>query len=159
MIPKAKVAHDQLNRPKVAWRTHIWKFVNSNAFDFAIMGFIVLNMIQMALTHEGATANFEMGLRLANYIFTTVFFCEMVLKLLAYGWSYFQTDWNKFDFGVVIASLFDIALEILSNASQSGEKNLLESLQLGSIAKVLRVFRISRVLRLVNRSKEMSSLM
>ena len=89
MIPKAKVAHDQLNRPKVAWRKQIWKFVNSNAFDFAIMGFIVLNMIQMALTHEGATANFEMGLRLANYIFTTVFFCEMVLKLLAYGWSYF----------------------------------------------------------------------
>jgi len=79
------------------------------------MGFIVLNMIQMSLTHEGATSNFEMGLRMANYIFTVVFLIEMILKLLAYECSYFQTDWNKFDFGVVIASLFDIALEILSS--------------------------------------------
>lgn len=112
MIPKAKVAHDQLNRPKVAWRKKIWWFVNTNEFDFTIMGFIVLNMIQMSLTHEGATSNFELALSLANYLFTFVFLVEMILKLLAYKWSYFQTDWNKFDFGVVIASLFDLALEV-----------------------------------------------
>jgi len=53
------------------------------------MGFIVLNMIQMSLTHEGASANFELMLRIANYIFTLVFLVEMILKLLAYGWSYF----------------------------------------------------------------------
>lgn len=45
MIPKARVAHDQLNRPKDAWRKKIWKVVNSEWFDLGIMAFIVTNMI------------------------------------------------------------------------------------------------------------------
>ncbi len=69
----------------------------------------------MALSYEGASKAVEISLSIANYIFTIVFLVEAILKVLAYGWSYFQTDWNKFDFCVVVASLFDILLEILGN--------------------------------------------
>jgi hypothetical protein len=33
------------------------------------------------------------------------------LKLTAFGWSYFGTAWNKFDFFVVTSSLLDLAMD------------------------------------------------
>ena len=37
-----------------------------------------------------------------NYIFTAIFIVEAGLKIFVFGWSYFQTSWNKFDFFVVV---------------------------------------------------------
>jgi len=53
----------------------------------------------------------------SNYIFTLIFVVEAVLKLAAYGWSYFGTAWNKFDFFVVASSLVDVGLSFLNNES------------------------------------------
>jgi len=40
----------------------------------------------------------------------------MILKMIAFGTSYFDNGWNKFDFFVVMAAIFDIILNNL-NAS------------------------------------------
>jgi len=84
--------------------------VGSNKFDIFIMACIVLNMCQMALNYEGASPGFLLVLDYVNVVFTTIFLAEAVLKLIAYGWSYFKNSWNKFDFTVVCASLIDILL-------------------------------------------------
>lgn len=89
MITDARVAHDKANEPKEIWRNWLWKKINTNAFDFTIMSFIVLNMLQMALSYEGQPAGMELFLRITNYIFTTVFLVECILKLMVYGASYF----------------------------------------------------------------------
>jgi ABC-type multidrug transport system permease subunit len=99
--------------PDIAWRKKIWDIVNSTPFDILIMSFIVLNMIQMGLTYEGAPQSVLEFLRISNYVFTAVFLAEAILKLLAYDWSYFGTAWNKFDFFVVCASLLDIMMDQL----------------------------------------------
>ena len=150
MITQAKVAHDKLNMPDPVWRYKIWEFVNSQIFQLAIMGFIVLNMLQMMLDFEGAPPLIGLVLRFTNYGFTAVFLVECALKLLAYGQSYFQTSWNKFDFFVVVASLLDLYLEFYADD--------LQDLPIGNVAKVLRVLRVSRVLRLVNKSKGLQAL-
>jgi hypothetical protein len=93
----------------------------------------------------------EVFLRITNYIFTTVFLIECVLKLLVYGSSYFQTTWNKFDFFVVAASLFDVALEFV-------DADDLKGIPIGNVAKVLRVLRVSRVLRLASKNKGLQAL-
>ena len=90
-------------------------------------------------------------LRVTNYIFTVVFLAECIFKLLVYRKSYFQTAWNKFDFFVVCASLFDLALEFVDTES-------MKDLPIGNVAKVLRVLRVSRVLRLAQSSKELQAL-
>jgi len=100
----------------------------------------------MATTYEGQPALMEMFLRITNYIFTTVFLVECILKLMVYGSSYFQTTWNKFDFFVVAASLFDVALEFV-------DADNLKGIPIGNVAKVLRVLRVSRVLRLASKNK------
>lgn len=91
-------------------------------------------------------------LRLSNYVFTAVFLFEAILKLLAYDWSYFDTAWNKFDFFVVCASLFDLALEFV-------DAEAIKQMNIGNVAKVLRVLRVSRVLRLASKSKGLQALL
>jgi len=93
----------------------------------------------------------DLFLRMTNYVFTFVFFTEAVLKLLVYRQSYFQTAWNKFDFFVVCASLFDLGLEFVDTES-------MKDLPIGNVAKVLRVLRVTRVLRLAQSSKELQAL-
>lgn len=105
----------------------------------------------MAADFEGSPDWHQTFLRMTNYIFTTVFFVEAVLKLLVYKASYFQTAWNKFDFFVVCASLFDLALEFVDTES-------MQDLPIGNVAKVLRVLRVSRVLRLAQSSQDLQAL-
>jgi hypothetical protein len=40
----------------------------------------------------------------------------MVLKMIAFGKSYFSNGWNKFDFFVVMAAIFDIVLNNLNGS-------------------------------------------
>jgi hypothetical protein len=56
-------------------------------------------------------------LELLNYIFSIIFFIEAVLKLIAYGDTYFQNAWNRFDFFVVVSSILDILMSLLDASS------------------------------------------
>ena len=75
------------------------------------MCFILLNMVQMALLYEGAPTEVTMALAISNYVFAIIFLIEAILKFIAYGSTYFGNAWNKFDFFVVSASIFDFLLE------------------------------------------------
>ena len=48
-------------------------------------------------------------------IFTVIFIIEMVLKLVAFGGTYFNYGWNKFEFFVVCAAIFDIILNNMNS--------------------------------------------
>jgi hypothetical protein len=65
----------------------------------------------MALLFEGAPDSVTQLLRISNYVFALIFLVEACLKAVAYGKSYFRNAWNKFDFFVVSASIFDFLLE------------------------------------------------
>ena len=126
MILSAKCPHDISNRPSTPMRIKVWKIVRSDAFDYCIMGVIVLNMFQMAFSYEGAPDNWVNFLEVTNYIFTVIFLLEAILKLFAYGKSYFDTAWNRFDFFVVVSSLFDVALNFMpTESSESSGSNVL----------------------------------
>ena len=113
----------------------------------------------MALSYEGAPLSWEAFLEFTNYIFTTIFFLECVLKLFAYQRAYFYTNWNRFDFFVVASSVIDIGLKFLPSAEgEDGESA--QVLTVGpQLARVLRVLRVSRVLRLAGKYKGLQSLL
>lgn len=60
-------------------------------------------------------------LAVTNYIFTTIFFLECVIKLYVYRMPYFKTGWNKFDFFVVASSLIDLGLELSLPKPEGGQ--------------------------------------
>ena len=59
-------------------------------------------------------------LSVSNLIFTIIFLLEAILKLLVYGWAYFRTGWNKFDFFVVVSSIMDLAIDALIPTPEGG---------------------------------------
>jgi hypothetical protein len=97
----------------------------------------------MACSYEGATAQYNSILEYINYFFTAIFVVEATLKFIAYGLSYFGSNWNRFDFFVVVASVLDIAMSFVKTSSTS----------ILQLAKILRMFRVTRLFRLINKHK------
>ena len=163
LIIGAKVPHALRYKPQEpGLQLSLYKVAESDTFDIAIMACIVLNMLQMALDHEGASPNMLDFLRVTNYIFTTIFLVECVLKLFIYRMPYFKTGWNKFDFFVVGSSLIDLGLELAIPKPEGGqeEESGSQILSVGpQLARVLRVLRVSRVLRLAGKAKGLQALL
>ena len=64
----------------------------------------------MAITYEGSSDMVNQFMDLTNYIFTAIFIVEACLKIFVFGFAYFKSNWNRFDFFVVITSILDILL-------------------------------------------------
>lgn len=100
---------DGILHPK---RLKSWKIVTSTTFDLTILAIIVLNIVQMGISFENQPILYSYLLDLSNYFFTFVFTIEMLLKMRAFSWRYFETTWNKFDCFIVISSLLDIVISL-----------------------------------------------
>ena len=93
------------------------------------------------------TKNFVYFLNYIDIVFTAIFTVEMSLKILSYGFvmdmnSYLTDSWSKLDFFIVFFSLMDLALS---------------SLNLGFL-KIIRMLRILRPLRFINKNPNMKVL-
>lgn len=96
---------------------------------------------------ESTVAFFE----LMNMIFSTIFFIEMVLKLLALGFkNYIKDSFNIFDAVVVILSSIDIAVMFLFYGKDSGSNSAISA---------LRAFRLLRIFKLAKTWKDFQELL
>ena len=156
MIVEQRCEHEIMNKPDGhvhPKRLYYWKIVTSSWFENAILGVIVLNIVQMGISFENQPPMYSFFLELSNYAFTFIFFMEMYLKMRAYFWRYFETTWNKFDFFIVMSSLVDI---IFSLSPSDGN----EALSVGpQVARILRVLRVTRIVRLAKQAKGLQALM
>ncbi len=141
-------------KPEKGIRKFFYKIISSPFFDNFIMFIIVCNMLTMAMNYEGMNDDLKNILEIINLIFTAIFICECIMKLLANGMKgYFYFGWNKFDFFVVASSVLDLTVSY----AFSGQKiAFLKSFQ---IFRVLRVLRVTRVLRLVKSLRGLEKLL
>ena len=98
----------------------------------------------------------------SNVIFTACFVLECLLKIFAFGLAYFQTSWNKFDFFVAVASIFDVCLTLYQNSIEEDVGGDQQSTALSAapqLARILRVLRVSRILRIAGHYKGLQSLL
>jgi len=80
-----------------------------------------------------------------------VFIIEASLKITAFGETYLENAWNKFDFFVVISSIFDIIME---NAGSSMEFLTVAP----QLARVMRVLRVTRILKLAGKQEGLQAI-
>ena len=73
-----------------------------------------------------------------NYVFTTIFVLEAVIKLLAFGGNYFKDSWNVFDFFIVTSSVVFIIIKELFNLNLGSTTQAVRTLRLGRILKLFR---------------------
>lgn len=124
------------NVPTHLIRRKLHAFVESDAFDIAIMVLIVINTIIMAMEHYDQGPAWDEVQRYSNIIFTAVFAAEAILKLAGLGIkTYFSRPGNCFDFFLVLVSILGIVFGT------------------GVVTNFMRLFRIARVFRLIKSLK------
>jgi hypothetical protein len=68
-----------------------------------------------------------------------MFFAEAIVKIIGLRYHYFTVPWNMFDFVLVMASILGIVME-----------DMMVDLPVSpTLLRVVRVFRIGRILRLI----------
>jgi hypothetical protein len=82
-----------------------------------------------------------------NDCLSLVFTVECVCKLIGFGFNYFKSIWNHVDFFVVITSIIDFT--VMHTTSFQGNSSL----------KIIRTFRVVRILKLMRRFKEMQRIL
>ena len=133
--------------PRRRW---IYSLVTTWAFEMVIGACITLNVILMSIEHHNMPEGLTLALETGNWMFSAVFACEAVMKLTAYGVSYFKDSWNRFDFFLVLLSALDVFLVTFQSTGLPIN---------ASILRVFRIFRIMRILRLVKAARDVRILL
>ncbi|XP_011367422.1 voltage-dependent T-type calcium channel subunit alpha-1I [Pteropus vampyrus] len=133
-------------------RLLIHSMCTSHYLDIFITFIICLNVVTMSLEHYNQPASLETALKYCNYMFTTVFVLEAVLKLVAFGLRrFFKDRWNQLDLAIVLLSVMGITLE---------EIEINAALPINpTIIRIMRVLRIARVLKLLKMATGMRALL
>ena len=114
----------------------------SNAFNYIISAAIVINTVVLALDKYPNDAKKMVFMDFLNFIFYCIFFCEMLIKMLATGLRmYFKDNYNTFDFFVVVVSSIDIGLQQFATNKATGY----DAIQALRVFRLLRVFKLAKV--------------
>lgn len=133
-------------------------------FEIAIFVLIFLNMLTMGIEHYNQPVPVFFILEVCNaffttvfglgrtcfatilpcdfllYLFITIFFsAEALVKIIGLRLHYFTVPWNVFDFLLVLASVLGILMEDI----------MIDFPVSPTLLRVVRVFRIGRILRLI----------
>ncbi|XP_041033556.1 voltage-dependent T-type calcium channel subunit alpha-1I [Carcharodon carcharias] len=133
-------------------RLFIHTMCTSHYLDLFITFIICINVVTMSLEHYNQPRSLEVSLKYCNYMFTTVFILEAVLKLIAFGLRrFFKDRWNQLDLAIVLLSVMGITLE---------EIEISAALPINpTIIRIMRVLRITRVLKLLKMATGMRALL
>lgn len=110
---------------------------NNSNFETFVLVIIFLNTLSMTMKWHGMSTN-ERIMETINYVFTTIFVLEAVIKLLAFGGNYFKDSWNVFDFFIVTSSVVFIIIKELFNLNLGSTTQAVRTLRLGRILKLFR---------------------
>ncbi|XP_013413556.1 sodium channel protein 1 brain [Lingula anatina] len=138
-----------IRRPKNKVQGFFFDVAMSNKFEMSIVVLIFVNMLLMTLEHYRQSALMTQVLEYFNIVFTTIFSLEALVKIIGMRWHYFRRVWNVFDFIIVVLSIVGIAFNDF----------LKTYFVTPSLLRVVRVFRIGRVLRLVKAAKGIRKLL
>ncbi|XP_050730127.1 sodium channel protein 60E-like isoform X4 [Eriocheir sinensis] len=128
-----------IRRPQHPYHALFYDIAVSRRFEISIFVLIFLNMVTMAIEHYHQSRTVAFTLEVFNALFTTIFGLEAIVKIIGLRHHYFTVPWNLFDFILVFASIMGILLQdVLTNFPISP-----------TLLRVVRVFRIGRILRLI----------
>ncbi|KAM3910071.1 voltage-dependent T-type calcium channel subunit alpha-1G-like [Leptodactylus fuscus] len=136
--------------PYSKFRLMCHKIITHRMFDHVVLVIIFLNCITIAMERPKIDPHSaeRIFLTLSNYIFTLIFLAEMTVKVVALnlcfgGKAYLRSSWNVLDGMLVLISVIDI---LVSMVSDSGTKIL-------GMLRVLRLLRTLRPLRVISRAQ------
>uniref|UniRef100_A0A8C7TI40 Voltage-dependent L-type calcium channel subunit alpha n=1 Tax=Oncorhynchus mykiss TaxID=8022 RepID=A0A8C7TI40_ONCMY len=136
--------------PKNPYQYNVWYIVTSCYFEYLMFLLIMLNTMCLGMQHCNQSTHVTDLSDMLNVIFTVLFTVEMVLKLMAFkAKGYFGDPWNVFDFVIVIGSVVDVILSEVDVNSENARVSI----------TFFRLFRVMRLVKLLNRSEGIRNLL
>ena len=115
----------------------IKKLLEGSSFDLLILSLIVIDSMALGLmASDIKNIRFDQILFVLDRLCMGIFVIEMLMKLYAYGISFFKKGWNVFDFLVVLVSSIPFANYFI----------------------ILRTFRLFRALKYINRFSRLKNI-
>ncbi|XP_066499843.1 calcium channel, voltage-dependent, L type, alpha 1S subunit, b [Hoplias malabaricus] len=151
--------------PKNPYQYRVWYLVTSCYFEYLMFFLIILNTLCLGMQHCNQSDYITQLSDTLNVIFTVLFTIEMIVKLIAFkARGYFGDPWNVFDFLIVIGSIVDVVLSQVDAALESsGGLYCLHGCGYEENARVsitfFRLFRVMRLIKLLNRSEGIRNLL
>ena len=137
---------------------YLRKLTDGQKFKGFIFSMIIVNMVVVFVdmsADDASDLTFVLALAMLNYLFTFVFFVEMVLKLGGYGpIGYCKDPFNIFDGILVTLSLVELFLA--GNATFSAAKSGKVVGKSGRMLKLLRLFKFAKLLRILRYARFMN---
>uniref|UniRef100_A0A7N6B0V8 Voltage-dependent L-type calcium channel subunit alpha n=1 Tax=Anabas testudineus TaxID=64144 RepID=A0A7N6B0V8_ANATE len=135
--------------PKNPYQYRVWYIVTSCYFEYLMFFLIMLNTLCLGMQHCNQSSHVTKLSDTLNLIFTVLFTVEMILKLMAFkARGYFGDPWNVFDFIIVVGSVVDVILSEV-DASENASVSI----------TFFRLFRVMRLVKLLNRSEGIRNLL
>ena len=119
------------------------KICEMKYFEMFIYVCIIANSGVMMMKWTGQSKQSVLIVNNVNIAFSLIFLVETIIKITAHGVLYFGDLWNIFDFGITVISMITILLDQFS------------VIQIGGSMMVVRMFRISKILRLIKKTKSL----
>lgn len=119
-------------------RANIRRAIKSQPFYWCVIILVFLNTSCVAVEHYGQPQWLTDFLFYAEYVFLFLFIFEMCLKMYALGVrTYFESSFNKFDFFVVMGSIYEVVWSYYKEGQSFG-LSVLRALRL------LRIFKVTK---------------
>ncbi|XP_049590543.1 dihydropyridine-sensitive L-type skeletal muscle calcium channel subunit alpha-1 isoform X2 [Syngnathus scovelli] len=160
--------------PKNPYQYQVWYIVTSCYFEYLMFLLIMLNTMCLGMQHCNQSDHVSHLSDMLNVIFTVLFTVEMILKLMAFkAKGYFGDPWNVFDFVIVIGSVVDVILSEIDAALVSSGglyclhgcdavdpmQAIASSENMSVSITFFRLFRVMRLVKLLNRSEGIRNLL
>uniref|UniRef100_A0A8C1UJX0 Voltage-dependent L-type calcium channel subunit alpha n=1 Tax=Cyprinus carpio TaxID=7962 RepID=A0A8C1UJX0_CYPCA len=151
--------------PKNPHQYRVWYFVTSCYFEYLMFFLIMLNTLCLGIQHCNQSDHITKLSDTLNLIFTVLFTGEMIVKLIAFkAKGYFGDPWNVFDFIIVVGSIVDVVLSEVDAALEArGGLWCLHGCAEAENVRVsitfFRLFRVLRLIKLLNRSEGIRNLL
>uniref|UniRef100_A0A8C9SK64 Voltage-dependent L-type calcium channel subunit alpha n=1 Tax=Scleropages formosus TaxID=113540 RepID=A0A8C9SK64_SCLFO len=161
--------------PKNPYQYQVWYVVTSCYFEYLMFLLIMLNTLCLGMQHCNQSEHITKLSNTLNVVFTVLFTVEMILKLMAFkAKGYFGDPWNVFDFLIVVGSIVDV---ILSEVDVSVRSTFIllsvicvitlmtvhlpctDAENLSVSITFFRLFRVMRLVKLLNRSEGIRNLL
>ncbi|XP_077463702.1 voltage-dependent R-type calcium channel subunit alpha-1E [Stigmatopora argus] len=147
-------------RKERLFRISIHRVVKTQTFYWTVLALVALNTLCVAIVHHNQPLWLSNFLYYAEFLFLTLFLTEMFLKMYSLGPRlYFHSSFNRFDFGVIVGSIFEVLWGVFRPGTSFGI-SVLRALRLLRIFKITKYWASLRnlVVSLMNSMKSIISL-
>uniref|UniRef100_A0AAR2K4H2 Voltage-dependent L-type calcium channel subunit alpha n=1 Tax=Pygocentrus nattereri TaxID=42514 RepID=A0AAR2K4H2_PYGNA len=146
--------------PKNPYQYKVWYIVTSCYFEYLMFLLIMLNTMCLGMQHCNQSEHITHLSDMLNVIFTVLFTVEMILKLGAFkAKGYFGDPWNVFDFVIVVGSIVDVILSEIDRFADWYCVCLQDSENMSVSITLFRLFRVMRLVKLLNRFEGIRNLL